>query len=200
MRVQHQQHSLSYLHAPLKPGIRWHEINETRRCNIYSAGAAAWEETITHHKRGRTSHARFSARALHRTSHFELPGPPANRAALLVLRLGPEPFCDALQVEGVATGAPHDWAVVPRVLALWGAAIKRVPADAAHVVACVPRPHAYCMPLLNADLERHAVRWLCQDQGEPWVLCALSQHRCSRRAYAAVISSPARGWPLAAQR
>lgn len=100
----------------------------------------------------------------------KFPGTPTKRAALLCA-VGQPPL-NALQVKGVATGAPHDWAVVTGCLAVGGAPIIAVTkalwgwcmqhrrycqpdsADTADVVACVPCPSCYGVPVLNVDLER----------------------------------------------
>lgn len=47
----------------------------------------------------------------------------------LLLRAGGQPLLDALQVEGVCAGAPHDRAVVAGILAVWGAPVEWSPAD-----------------------------------------------------------------------
>lgn len=85
-----------------------------------------------------------------------LPRPPAHGA--LLLRTGCQPLLNALQMERVAARAPHDGAVIAGVLALGRAAVKGRAADAAHVVACVPRPGRDRMPLLDLHGEGHRRR------------------------------------------
>jgi len=80
-----------------------------------------------------------------------LPCPPAHGAALL--RAAGQPLVDALDVEGMLTHAPNDWAVVAWVLAIRRAAVKGTAADTTHIIASVPRPRGHAVPLRYADAE-----------------------------------------------
>jgi hypothetical protein len=80
---------------------------------------------------------------------FKLPRTPAKRAPLLALR--PQPSRDALQVERVRARAPHDGRVVPGELGVRWRAVERRAADAAHIVAGVPRPGGDGAPVLHLD-------------------------------------------------
>lgn len=86
-------------------------------------------------------------------SYLELPGLPAYGAPVVGVR--PQPLLDALQVESVAAAAPDDGAVIAGELPVWRAAVERVPADAADVVAGVPGPGADGVPLLDLHPEHH---------------------------------------------
>lgn len=77
-----------------------------------------------------------------------------------MLRVRAQPFLNALQMEGVATGTPHDGAVVAWIPPLWWAPVEVVTTDAADVVPGVPRPVRYGVPVLDGHLESHVARAL----------------------------------------
>lgn len=53
----------------------------------------------------------------------------------------------------MATSAPNDWAVISRELAFRWATIKGVAADPTHIIASLPCPNAYSVPLVYLNLE-----------------------------------------------
>lgn len=85
-----------------------------------------------------------------RVELFEFPGPAADGAPLLPLRV--EPLGDALQVKGVPALPPHHRAVVARELCVRRTRVERHATDAAHVVlvARVPRPHPHGLSIERA--------------------------------------------------
>lgn len=80
-------------------------------------------------------------------SLLELPRASADGTRLRGLRL--QPLGDAGQVKRVGASPPHDRRVVSRELGFRRAAVERRAADAAHVVARVPRPVGHRLPREN---------------------------------------------------
>lgn len=56
-------------------------------------------------------------------------------------------------MEGMTTHTPDYWAVITRELAVWWTSVEGHTTDATYIIASIPRPGGYAVPLLDIDLE-----------------------------------------------